>query len=509
MMNELKNTIEASTNVSVTENGAIGYATTYNKLVDLNFRVPSMRRDGLSHKDIGDFITSLEVDPVHTVKWLFFIRDVREGLGERKAFNQLFTILFTHDYDVAVECVKIIAEYGRWKDLVDLCENKNLSLCEFCLNEIETQLREDIKNYTEGKSISLLAKWLPSVNASKKARKMARVVAKKLEIPFVTYRKTLSKLRAYLDVTEVKTCSNRWDEIDYNKVSSNANLKYANAFMKHDSQRRLEYLTALKSGNPSAKMNASVLYPHEIWAKYKSLWSEDDAYEAMWNNLKDMGDCGNTLCVVDVSGSMYWTDLGGFCAGDVAQSIGTYFAERCSGEYKNKMILFSSSPRYIDISGLSTLRDKMALVNSYNDCSNTNIERTFDVILETAVNNNIPQEELPKNILIISDMEFDSAVGYTVYCTRKDLTPLFETIKKKYEKAGYKLPRLVFWNVNSRTNTIPVTTNEYGVALVSGYSVNIVKMIMSGELDPWMALKSTLDSSRYDAITKVFQNIKK
>ena len=270
MMNELEKEIESLGNVSVTENGALGFATTNNKLVDLNFRVPSMREHGVSEKDIYNFADVLISDDMeYAVKWLFYVRDVREGLGEKKVFNKLFTIFYVQCTPYAIECIKLIAEYGRWKDLVDLCENPNLSLRDNCLNEIEKQLREDISNYQAGKSISLLAKWLPSINASNKARKFARVICKKLEIPFVEYRKMLSKLRAYLDVTEVKTSSNRWDEIDYNKVSSKANLKYANAFKKHDKERREKYINDVMSGKTGVKMNASVLYPHEIWAKYR------------------------------------------------------------------------------------------------------------------------------------------------------------------------------------------------------------------------------------------------
>ena len=503
MMNELEKEIESLSNVSVTENGALGFATTNNKLVDLNFRVPSMREHGVSEKDIYNFADVLISDDMeYAVKWLFYVRDVREGLGEKKVFNKLFTIFYVQCTPYAIECIKLIAEYGRWKDLVDLCENPNLSLRDNCLNEIEKQLREDISNYQAGKSISLLAKWLPSINASNKARKFARVICKKLEIPFVEYRKMLSKLRAYLDVTEVKTSSNRWDEIDYNKVSSKANLKYANAFKKHDKERREKYLNDVMSGKSGVKMNASVLFPHEIWAKYRRC-DFNNEYEAMWKNLKDMGDCGNTLCVVDGSGSMDWTPLAGTStrALDVARAIGVYFAERCKGEFHNKVIEFSARPQFIDLDGFETLYAKIHQMEMYGECSNTNIEFTFDIILNAAVKNNIPQEEMPKNILVISDMEFDAASR-----GQGNMSKLFEIISDKYEAKGYKLPRLVFWNVNARTNTIPLTQNENGVVLVSGYSTNIVKTVMSGALDPWLALKSVLDSDRYAPISEAIKN---
>lgn len=179
---------------------------------------------------------------------------------------------------------------------------------------------------------------------------------------------------------------------------------------------------------------------------------------------------------------------------EVANSLAIYFAERSSGEFKNKYITFSSRPQLVDFSRGQSLRDKISIALGHSEISNTNIEAVFDLILNTAIRNNMSQEDIPANILIISDMEFDCAT------TGRIGANLFKTIEAKYRGYGYKLPRLVFWNVNSRTNTIPVRENDMGVALVSGFSVNICKMVMSGKTDPFECLLEALNTPRYQPV---------
>ena len=192
----------------------------------------------------------------------------------------------------------------------------------------------------------------------------------------------------------------------------------------------------------------------------------------------------------------------------VANALAIYFAERSSGQFKDKYITFSMSPQLVDLSKGKSLKDKILIAKRYNEAANTNIEAVFDLILKTAVQNHMEQKDLPNNILIVSDMEFDDCAGsnnyepYYSYSRNKGLSNnLFKEIEKKYTKAGYKIPRMVFWNVCSRTGTIPVKENDLGVALVSGFSVNIVKMVMSNKTDPFECLVETLMSERYTQIT--------
>lgn len=367
--------------------------------------------------------------------------------------------------------------------------------------------------------ISLLAKWMCSENASSEQTKhYAKILREGLGLSSREYRKMLSTMRKYLDVVEVKMSGKNWSDINYEAVPSRANLIYNNAFLRNDEERRREYLGKLEKGE--AKINASTLFPHDILHKYTSggrrLPLMDATIEALWKALPNtVNGCGNTIVVADGSGSMITPvdNSSSVTALDVANALAIYFAERSSGQFKDKYITFSENPQYVDLSNCTSLHDKLQKAFGYNEVANTNIEAVFDLILTTAINNHMSQEDLPANILIISDMEFDScAVGGRVmssqrdywgrtYCEYADLdNRLFDTITQRYANAGYKIPRLVFWNVNSRTGAIPVKENDLGVALVSGFSVNVVKMVMSGKTDPFECLLETLNSERYAPI---------
>ena len=515
LANELSVNQQKENNFQLTENGAVGYKSTGSLLTDLNFRASSMRANGITNEDMNIFVHAMREDLEYAIKWLFFARDIRGGLGERNVFQQLYMKYAELYPNEAKATLKLIAEFGRWKDVIDIInmdpENKLGGMELVCKT-----FHMDINNCMAGRPISLLAKWMPSINASGKARKQAKRFAKEFGLSYESYRKMLSKLRAYLDVTEVKTCGNRWGDIDYNKVSSCANIRYTEAFKKHDGKRYLEHCTkALDvASNPDVKMHASVLYPHEIWEKYTKTsyygyietLDADISLEALWKNLADLGDCGNTMVVVDGSGSMVSK-----CAFsnvrpiNISRSLGVYFAERCKGEFHNILMEFSRRPKLIDLNGCKTLRDKIVEMRKYNDCSNTDIEAVFMLILQTAVNAHMVQSDLPDRILIISDMEFDEATNYT--SKLYSMKSLFDELADRFAKYGYKMPKLVFWNVNSRTNTIPMTENEAGIIMVSGYSPNIMSMIMSNQTDPWLALKEKLDDSRYDCISDILKSV--
>lgn len=497
---------DAIGNVSVTENGAIGYATSGKAILDMNFKISSYR-NRTAAEIVNDFKRSLEDTPRVALKWLFFARDVRGGAGERRLFRICMNWLATEMPDLVKEFVPIIADYGRYDDVLELANVSALrnDVAKF----VWTTLTQDMANYNQKKSISLLAKWMPSENASSPATKAAaRKWINLLGLTPKVYRKMLSKLRAYIDVIEVKMSNNDWNEIDYEAVPSKANLNYKEAFMRHDADRRQSYLNALQKGE--AKINASTLFPHEIFTKvdravcsYYRTTEDITALEAMWKALPDyVKGNGSTICVRDGSGSMTSSVGGDTSALDVASALSVYFAERCTGAFKDKFITFSSCPRLVDMSGCKTLAEKAKLLRRYNECDNTNIEAVFNLILDLAVRNRMAQKDLPQSILILSDMEFDSCTRSSWYGNgfNAPSAKLFDEIKRRYERAGYKLPRLIFWNINSRTNTVPLIQNDLGVALVSGFSAAIVKMVLSGKLDPFECLVETLDSKRYDAV---------
>ena len=454
-------------------------------------------------------------DKLIAMKFLFFIRDREEGLGERRLFRVIIKHLANTEPDIIKAIVPLVAEYGRYDDLLELFDT---SLEQYVIDYLGEQIEQDALNYKDGKSISLLAKWLPSINAtSEKTKERARKIIKSSGLTEREYRKMLSVLRKYIDVTERKMCANEWDKIKYENVPSRANLNYNDAFLRHDEERRRAFLGHVEKGEK--KINAGKLYPHDIVHKYmKNGWGAsvnplDTTLEQLWKALPKK-EIANTLVVADGSGSMTST-IGNTktTALDVANALAIYFAEHNIGEFNNQYITFSENPQLVKFNKTASLHDKIAKCLAYDEVANTNIEKVFGLILNTAIKNNLKQEEMPKNILIISDMEFDSCViadhgvsNWTRGMAKPD-QKLFKIIGDTYNRHGYKLPKLVFWNVCSRTGTIPMKENDLGVALVSGFSTNIAEMVMNDKLDPLEILLDKLNTKRYEKISENLKNI--
>lgn len=496
-LTKLKQILNNDMNRSVTEKGAVGYRTTGHNLLDLNFAVASLRN--APEQVIIDKFTKAYFDDRKTaVKWLFYARDIRSGLGERRLFKSVFKYLAENHPELPVtDLIGLIPEYGRYDDLLCLLDTK---YCDAVIDIIKTQLSSDLEEKENGHSISLLAKWLPSVNTSSElSRSRGRFIAKKLELSEKEYRQTLSALRKHLDIVEQKMSAGSFSEIKYETVPSKANLIYRNAFLCHDEERRTAYLESLKQGK--TKINAGVLSPHEIIHAYQhgfQVQPYNEALEQMWLALKDTtGGIGNTIVVADGSGSMTVPVSGGTCTAlSVANALAIYFAERSRGQFKDQYITFSMNPQLVDLSKGRNLREKILIAKAHSEVANTDIHAVFRLILQTAVTNRMSQQEMPGNIIIVSDMEFD-------FCGKNASQPLFTQIAAEYQRHSYKLPRLVFWNVNSRTGTIPVKENDLGVALVSGFSSNLFKMVLSNELDPYQSLLDMLNSERYNNIDTV------
>lgn len=479
--------------------GATGYRTTGAALLDFNFKVSSYRKQP-EIKILMDFDRVLYEDKLTAMKFLFFIRDREEGLGERRLFRVIIKHLAHTEPEIIKAVVPIIAEYGRYDDLLELFDTP---LEGEALIEIKNQLFEDDLNCDANNPISLLAKWLPSINASSQTQKeRAKKIIKSLNTTEKRYRKFLSKLRKHIDVTERKMCANEWDQIKYENVPSRANLNYNAAFLRHDEERRREFLGQVEKGEK--KIHAGKLYPHDIVHKYTNGYRMavlDTTLEQLWKALPKK-EIANTLVVADGSGSMT-SRVGNtnITCLDVANALAIYFAEHNKGEFNNKYITFSENPQLVKFNKTSSLHDKIAKCLCYGEVANTNIEKVFGLILQTAITNNLSQEEMPKNILIISDMEFDNCVeSNTRYRPSKKL---FKVIEESYNSYGYKLPKLVFWNVCSRTGTIPLKENDLGVALVSGFSTNIAEMIMNDKLDPLEILLDKLNTKRYEKVSEI------
>ena len=508
---------------SYTLNDATAYRTSGSALVDLNFSVPLLRQaavdfygkskhyryfysaDGTMDavEALRLFITSYEEDPLYTMKWLMYVRHIKIGLGERDVFRMMLTKIGDLHPEMALQFIigTELWNHGRWDDVLRIFFDTTSTILHDGIGElIANQFRRDVMGCGLGDSISLLAKWMPSNNtSSKKKRSEAVILQSLLHLSAREYRRILSKLREYLSVVDRKASLNQWNDINYNHVPSKANLKYRNAFLKHDEERRKAYLTSLQKGDNSFKINADSMFLYDIVQAYidaNSCWSSslkpyDETLEQLWD-AQDAPKAYNDILVIrDGSGSMGQQLSGNssVTALSVADSIALYCAQHNKNEsFKNRFITFSNRPQMVDISMCQTLRDKLRRLHRFDDYSNTDIEATFDLILDTAVKNHLRQEELPLTCLIISDMQFDQATQH------EDNTTVIESCRRKFEVLGYTMPRLIFWNVSVYAhNTIPVQMHPSGVILVSGFSKSIVDMVVSGELNPETALKAELD----------------
>lgn len=484
---------------SVTTNGAIAYATSGKKLLDFNFSVSAMRN--MNSDVIKDkFMEVFFEDKLTALEYLFYLGDVREGLGERKAFKAGLSYLANAQPKFAKAVMDLVPHYNRWDSLLTFLDYDETRGAVIRL--LKRQLKEDRNNMKAGNNISLCAKWMPSCNASSKETiRRAKLICREFGWTEMKYRKRLSKLRKYLNVVEAKMSANEWSKIDYEKVPSKANLNYSNAFMRHDEDRRKAYLESLSKGD--VKINAKTLNPHEICVRYRyNRSSVDDTLEALWKALPDLS-VENTLVVRDGSGSMTWYNYAGgnATALDVATALAIYMSEHNTGDWKDKFVTFSANPEIVDLSQCNTLKDKIDLSLEKAACSNTDIYKTMMLILDTAVQNKTSAGDMPKMIVICSDCQFD---GRFHNLDRS----LFDEIAREFKYAGYKLPKIVFWNLSGAVNgTIPMQQNDLGLILCSGFSVQLLKMFMSNQIDPYKVLLETLNGERYDLVREAIKGL--
>ena len=509
-MNTFLNGLQNTNNYTYTENGAITHKSTMSGLMDL-FAMGAAYRSRTDEDCILLFKKAYMEDPTYALKCLFYIADCRGGQGERRFFRVCAKWLTSYDPDAVRRNLIHIPEYRRWDDLFTFI---GTPVEADALSIVKHQLALDV----QCKTPSLLGKWMPSENtSSQKTRKIALIVRKYLNMTPRQYRKTLSVLRARINVLERLMSENRWDEIEFDKIPSKAGLKYKNAFARHDIER-MKSEKAVQSYEDFAKdttktVNAKTLYPYEVVDKaarkmgyyYGNNVALDDTDRLMinkyWDNLADYfnGASLNALAVVDTSGSM--TGDQASAPINVAISLGLYCAEKAKGPFAGHYVSFSSRPQLIKTEGVDFC-DKVRRIYRTNLCENTNIEATFDMLLTTAIQNHCSQDDLPQSIIVISDMEFDQARGARSYWgysnTAKSTSTLMEDIEKKWNAMGYKMPNLIFWNVAARNDNIPMEMKD-GVSFVSGMSPTIFQQIMSGKTAIDLMLE-VLNGKRYEVI---------
>lgn len=483
------NALESEMNVTETLNGAKAYKSTLNKCLDLFGKIAACRNDVKQAQKL--FAHAYAENPETATRILFWARDIRGGQGEREVFRNLFKYLVEENGEIGTKLVSLVPVYGRWDDLLVL---ENTSAWETVLNAIQNQLNLDRVSYKAGEAVSLLAKWMPSINASSKdTKRLGRKIAAHLGMTEREYRKVLSNLRTHINVVEKAMCSKEWSAIDYSKVPSRAAFMYRKAFAKQDATRYSEYLSAVEKGE--AKINASTLYPYDIVEQYLYKGARNDkTIDLQWEALPNYmeGKEFNGLVVADVSGSMYGRPMA------VSISLAMYIAERNTAEvWKNKFLTFSERPELQSIVG-STIGKRIDNLSGAAWGMNTDLMAVFKTVLDAGVKNDVPAEDMPSKLIIVSDMQFDQ-------CCRSNKRTNFEQIQKLYRKAGYEMPQLVFWNVNAIGGNVPIKAHDTGTCLVSGCSPSILKSVLTDSvLTPIDTMNETVYTERYDAVGEVF-----
>lgn len=498
-MNQLLNGLKNQSNFTLTENGGITHKTTKSMLLDM-FAMGAAMRNRSDNDVILMFKNAYEENPEYALKCLFYHRDCRGGSGERRFFRVCMNWLAKTHPEAAKRNMPFIAEFGRWDDMYCLMDT-TLEKDMFAL--LKKQFVLDLSCETP----SLLAKWLPSCNASSR-QTIAKGNRTRMAFGLTQkeYRKALSVLRKRINVLERLMSAGKWDEIEFDKIPSKAGLIYKNAFARRDIIKK-KYEAFAKDTN--TKVNAAVLNPvdiaHQIFNSYHASETDRLMWDKYWANLKDYynGRQENGIAIVDVSGSMSGVPM------EAAVSMGAYIAERGKGPFQNHFITFSGNPELVEFKGVDIF-DKFHRARQANWGMNTNIEAVFNLLLNTALREGVEKSEMPETLYIFSDMEFDRCmttgpVSYDRYnsfsssriSSESHMETLLEGIARKWAANGFELPRVVFWNLDARHENIPAMGGRF--SYVSGFSMSMVEQILGGE-DGYSLMMKVLNNSRYEII---------
>ena len=431
-------------NYTLTLNGAKTHGSTGDACLDF-FAVAGGMRYRSREEQIRLFDRAYIETPDLAMKLLFYLRDIRGGMGERKLFRTLIRHAALTWPESVIKNVPYIAEFGRWDDMLCLLDTPAQTQM---VQVIRQQLEEDeaaLKRRESGEEdahISLLAKWMPSDNTSSpRTRRNAQRLMSALGMNNREYRRRVTALRA-----------KQPDKVNYEAVPAQAMLKYRKAFNRQDKERFEDYLSGVEAGEK--KINADTLFPYEVLRPFFSrrgyVFSENpdsmETLEQLWNHLPGAVADANAISVVDTS----------------------------------------------EIRG-ANLRDKLKYISTLPWGGSTNLEGVFDLILQTAVKYNVKQEELPSVIYIFSDMEFN-------WCVHDADNTVYDNAREQFEINGYQMPAVVFHNVNSWQMQTPVTAHTRGTALSSGAATGGMRFSYNGNITPMEHMLRVLESERYKMI---------
>lgn len=469
------------TSDSRTENGMVTNSTSLDHCVDLFFQIGAMRGQDKTRL-INAFTKAFYENPLTAMKLLFWARDIRGGAGERQIFKDIIAYLAVHRTASLLKNINLISEYGRWDDLLALIGTP-----------AEQAALELIAKGLADKN-GLCAKWMPRPNVSnREAKRQSHVIRKFLGLSPKEYRKLLVENS---NTVEQLMCAKDWKKIDYNKLPSKAMANLMKAFSKNDLERFQAYLTSLEKGEKGVKMNAGAVYPYDIIKTLRS--GAVRGADAQWNALPNFleGRKERFIPVLDTSGSMYWTPVtGDLFPGDIGMSLGLYVSEKNIGPFKDAFITFNSNPQLMVVGG--TLSERYRQAQTLPVGGSTNIQGVFELILNKAIQGKVAESDMPTMIIIFSDMEFnEGASGYQNSTAQ-------QMIEGKYAQAGYKCPKVVYWNLQSRNDkNKPVQFDKSGIALVSGFSPSLLTSVLGGkDITPYSMMMEVINSERYASVT--------
>lgn len=453
-------------NLTITENQALALKSTVSPELDLFYNIGAKR-----NKDILPlFIKSYSNSPEISIRIALWGRDAREGCGERQIFKDILKYLEINEIEIFKRVVIKVPELGRWDDLL-ICQTEE------GFNLIAQLIKDDINKNSKR---SLAAKWMP------RKGEIANKLRKKWKMNPKEYRKFLVE---NTNVVENQMCLNKWDEINYEEVPSLAMTRYTKAFNKHSKETFSQYKVNLSKGE--VKINTNAIYPYDIINNL--LNGDSELAELQWKNLGNVFSMDKVIPLVDVSGSMS-TKIGKtLTAMNVAISLGLYMTERQNDEFKDLILTFETKPKFINLRNIKTLKERYNMILESPWGGSTNIESAFDLILNKAIEVNATKEEIPNMLIIFSDMEFNSAIS-------NNSNTMYEICKKRYNSKGYDLPIIIFWNLVSRNDHVPVRFDTNGTILLSGFSPKIIKYILNNlnDITPLKIMNDIIMNERYN-----------
>jgi hypothetical protein len=467
------------TNDVLTLNGMPTNSSSLNHCVNLFFQIGALRGQD-KVRLINAFTKAFGENPLTAMKLLFWARDVRGGAGERQIFRDIVEYLAKNRKDSLSKNLHLISEFGRWDDLLVLVGTP-----------LEKEALDLIAKGLADKN-GLVAKWMPRPNVSNRQKKIwAAAVRQHMGLSPKEYRKLLVENS---NTVEQLMCANEWSAIQYSKLPSKAMSDLMKAFTKHDKERFAAYLESVNKGE--AKINAGAVYPYDIVKNLR--FGDKSGANTQWNALPNYleGNKERFLPVVDVSGSMSCPagNNPNVTCMDVAISLGLYISERNVGPFKDAFVTFSNNPKLQILNG--NLQERFSQLSRAEWDMSTNVEAVFNLILQKAKSSNVPAEEMPTMILIMSDMEFNSGTRGNFGLSAQQM------FEKMYAEAGYNMPKIVYWNIQAKSDNFPVHFDKNGVALVSGFSPSLLTNLLGGkDLTPMSMMLEVINSERYSVIT--------